>query len=284
VLADPHTLGRHAPFLTFPHHRGLGRRQVHQRADGVAGAVHAARFQVLREAEEKHHGRAFQPVADRDGADDGNRHQHVHVEGAQTQSAPRAADRGHAAKGDGQQRRQLRGRRPPRGVGGQAQGQRRAAGSQHPSTSIGPPGAASLFVLEPCAHARVGDRADNGAGGQTGGVVLHAQPARNHIRAERLEASQMLESTLDECHFLVAVQALDLENRLGVDLADGADRGRTAHGSALPARAGLAHVVEALRQQPHDVVVVEAVMDHTPVTPRANQAKGAKKAELMGGR
>ncbi len=132
VVADPDFVGRHASLLPRSHDGGFRRRQVHQRADGVTRAVHASRFEVLREREEKDDACALHPFADRDGARHGHRHQHVHVEGAKAQRAPRAANRRSAAGDDGQQRRDLRDWRHARCVGGQAHGQRCAAGGQHP--------------------------------------------------------------------------------------------------------------------------------------------------------
>jgi hypothetical protein len=70
---------------------GLGRREVHQGADGVARAVHAVRLEMLREREEKDHCRGFRPLPDGDRADDGNRHQDVHVERAVAEAHARPA-------------------------------------------------------------------------------------------------------------------------------------------------------------------------------------------------
>ena len=50
-----------------------------------------------------------------------------------------------------------------------------------------------------------------------------SRPA-DDVGAEGLEAGQVLEAALDQRDFLVAVEALDLEDRLGVDLADRAGR------------------------------------------------------------
>ena len=55
------------------------------------------------------------------------------------------------------------------------------------------------------------------------------------VGVERLEPGQPLQRALEDRHFLVAVHALDLEDRLGVDLADGARGGHRV--PLLPARA-----------------------------------------------
>ena len=44
------------------------------------------------------------------------------------------------------------------------------------------------------------------------------------VRVERLEPGEPLQSLLEDGDFLVAVHALDLEDRLGVQLADRAGR------------------------------------------------------------
>ena len=120
----------------------------------------------------------------------------------------------------------------PMRVGDQGDRQPRAAGRQHPMAPVAAAGAARLFVFEPGAHPGVGDRADDRAGRQPRRVVFHAQAARHHVGAEGLEACQVLEPALDERNFLVAVEALDLEDRLGVNLAHGAGGWGPAHVSA----------------------------------------------------
>ena len=59
---------------------------------------------------------------------------------------------------------------------------------------------------------------------------LMLQPLAEHVGVERLEPRQPLQAPLEDRHFLVAVHALDLEDRLGVELADGAGR----HSAAAP--------------------------------------------------
>ena len=62
-----------------------------------------------------------------------------------------------------------------------------------------------------------------------------------------------------------------------------AARSRTRGHVSDPGRAPprFLDVRAALRQQPHDVVVVEAIEDHAAVAPRADDAQTAKQAELM---
>src|SRR2546427_10843719 len=82
-----------------------------------------------------------------------------------------------------------------------------------------------LFVLEPRAHAGVGYGAGDCGRGQLRGVVLHVQPLADHVHGERLEADEVLEAPLEHRNFFAAVHALDLEGRLGVQLADGTGGG-----------------------------------------------------------
>ena len=114
-----------------------------------------------------------------------------------------------------------------------------------------------LLVLEPRAHAGVGDGVGDRRRRQLRGVVLHVQALAHEVGGEVLEARQVLEPPLDERHFLAAVHALDLEGRLGVQLADGA--GRHALAAAAPPAAGSrrrapsarsSHVLEPLLEQP----------------------------------
>ena len=54
------------------------------------------------------------------------------------------------------------------------------------------------------------------------GVVLDTQPLADDVGVERFEPRQPLQPALEDRHLLVAVHALDPEDRLGVQLADGA--------------------------------------------------------------
>ena len=89
---------------------------------------------------------------------------------------------------------------------------------------------------------------------------------------------------LDERHFLMAVHALDAKRRLGMHLTRRTRDTRLGarHRSAREARRAFLRVLASLRQQPDDVVVVEAVEDHAAVAARANEPEAAKETELMG--
>ena len=65
----------------------FGRRQIHQRADRAARALHRARLEQLREREQEHDRRGFAPLAEDHRAGDGDHHQHVDVERRATATA-----------------------------------------------------------------------------------------------------------------------------------------------------------------------------------------------------
>ncbi len=79
-----------------------------------------------------------------------------------------------------------------------------------------------LFVLEPRTHARFGDRFGNRRRRELRGVVTDTQTLADEIRNEILEPGQRLQPALENRHLLAAIHAFDLEDRLGVDFADGA--------------------------------------------------------------
>ena len=78
------------------------------------------------------------------------------------------------------------------------------------------------LVLEPRPHAGLRDGFGDARRRQPGGVVLDVQALRHDVGVERFEAGQPLQRALEDRDFLVAVHPLDLEHRLGVELADGA--------------------------------------------------------------
>ena len=156
---------------------GFGGCQVHQRADRLARAVHAAGFEVLREVEQEDDRRRLRPLADDERAEHRDRHQHVHVERVQTHRAQGPAGGVNAARRDRRSPTRSVPSGPSRTSRRQAGGQRDAGhDEQHEAGSAGA-GAVSLFVLEPRAHPGVGNRRRDGAGRQARGVVLHVEPA-----------------------------------------------------------------------------------------------------------
>jgi hypothetical protein len=64
------------------------------------------------------------------------------------------------------------------------------------------------------------DRFGNSRGRQFGGVVLDPQSLADDIGVEGLEPGQRFQTMLEDHHLFVAVHALDLEDRFGVQLAD----------------------------------------------------------------
>ena len=112
ALAEHDLIHRHAHLGAVADDGGIGRREVHECADGVARAIHAARFEMLREREEKDHRRGFGPLPDGDCADDGDRHQDVHVERAVAERTPGPRDGIRAAGRHRRQREDARRDRP----------------------------------------------------------------------------------------------------------------------------------------------------------------------------
>ena len=215
----------HARLLAVAAHDGFGRRQVHQRAYRVPRAIHAARLENLREREQERDRRAFGPLADDHRADDGDEHQHVDVERHDARRRPRAARRVDAARQNrdevsaaNEQRAEDRGTRNSRPAakrGARCDDERLARGR-------GSGVADRRFVLEPRAHAGLRDRLDDRRRRQLRGVVPHAQPLPDEVGHDVLEPGQRFQPALENRDFLAAIHAVDLEDRLGVDLADGA--------------------------------------------------------------
>ena len=58
---------------------------------------------------------------------------------------------------------------------------------------------------------------------QLGGVVFDVQPLADDVGRHRLQAGERLQPALEDDHFLVAVHALDAEDRFRVQLARRAD-------------------------------------------------------------
>ena len=82
AVADAQLLHRHLLLVVAVEQGRPPGREVHQAADGVAGAVHGVAFQRVAQGKEKHGHRALSPLADKDRADGGDGHQGVHVQGA----------------------------------------------------------------------------------------------------------------------------------------------------------------------------------------------------------
>ncbi len=78
------------------------------------------------------------------------------------------------------------------------------------------------FVLEPRPHAGLRHRLDNRSRRQLRGVVSHAQPLPDEVGHDVLEPRQRFQPALEDRDFLAAIHAVDLEDRLGVDFANGA--------------------------------------------------------------
>ena len=104
-VAYSHIVDGHADVAPFTPDDGFGRREIHQRADGAAGAIHRARLEQLRQGEQKYDGRGFGPFSERDCARHGDQHQDVDVEHAGANREQRAARGEHAAEDNRQAER-----------------------------------------------------------------------------------------------------------------------------------------------------------------------------------
>ena len=165
--------------------------------------------------------------------------------------------------------------RRPRPLKRQPDGEGNAGGPDQDLAYPRPPIAADdrLLVLEPRAHAGVGDGVGDDCGRKLRRVVFHVQPLAHEVSREILEPDQVLEPPLENGDLLAAVHAFDPEGRFGVELAHRADgaHGRldrlAATGTGAPGDGGTL-VSAAARERSctcsspcannHDVVVVRA--------------------------
>ncbi|MCY1414360.1 hypothetical protein D9M71_298080 [compost metagenome] len=105
----PHTgaegdgLGRQLLPDAIGQHRGLLRRQLQQAADGMARAFQGLRLDQLGDGEQHADHRRFRPLADQQGAGDGDAHQRVDVQVAVLQGDPALAVGRQAGAEDRQQ-------------------------------------------------------------------------------------------------------------------------------------------------------------------------------------
>ena len=247
---------RHARLGAVADDGGFRRREVHQRADGVARAIHAARFEVLREREEKDDGRGLRPLADGDGARRRRSSSARSCRGRVGASALHARrDRVHAAGRHDRQQRRRATRAASRAVRRDWAARltartHRSASSEASLAGRGDAEAPRARATHACRCRR--PRRDGARRlSRAASYCTCSRPAMTSAR-EGLEAAQVLQPALDERDFLVAVHALDAEDRLGVDLADraGGAFAYRAHVSDPGGRRRLPRRGAALRQQP----------------------------------
>ena len=230
LFARPHNhdvahvdlVDRQLPVGAVAAHQSDRRRKIHQRPNRAPRALHRPGLEELRHRKEEDHARSLAPLTEHHRAANGDEHQDVDVEGKRTGGMKGPADAVHAAAGD---RREV-GRDRKRPVGSshfQDHPNRDGNARDHheqPADGRRRVRPDRLFVFQPGAHARLRDGLGDGGGAQPGGVVLHAQALAEHVGVERFEAGQVAETPLEDGDFLVTVHPLDLEDRLGVDLAD----------------------------------------------------------------
>ena len=210
--------------------RGL-RGQRKQPADGAPGALEGSRLQQLREREQDHRRRALAPLADHHRAQDGDGHEHVHVQRALAGAEPARAGDGRAADENG---REVQGNRSPGSGKGDARARHREG--EGGDGARGPWRRGCRRTLRPRAKPDIGEGVLHRAavvGVDDGGLARHRR------RAHRADAGQPREALLDHRDLGRAAHALDLE---GVDLlvlAAGTGRGRSAHCSPRLAARGI---------------------------------------------
>ena len=216
---------------------GFSRGELHQAANGAASPIHRARFQELRKREEKDDGGGFAPLAENGRTSDRHQHEDIDVESGGAERCGGPLGDGPDTQSDGEDKRQP-GRRQPHGCELLQESKAEQNGGELSQSQAGRRtgcGRLRLLVLEPGSHAGTRHGFRNDRSRQLGGIVLDAQPLPHHVGIERLEAGEALQAALEDRDLLVAVHALDLENRLRVQLAD-ATGGHMVRENSIPAR------------------------------------------------
>ena len=164
-VADRDVVDRDAHFAAVAPDERLGGREIHQRADRAARAIHRPRLEQLGEREEEDDRGGFRPFAEQRRPGHRDEHQHVDVEHAGPHGDDRApcgiqtAERDREHEGDPHHR----GRRGPHVLGEEAGGEGGARQHHEPLARRRRGGDRRRFlVLEPRAHAGLRDRFGDG--------------------------------------------------------------------------------------------------------------------------
>ncbi len=223
-VSDAHILHRHALLDAVPLHERFSGREIHQRPNRATGALHGARFEHLRQREQKHHGCTLGPFAEGHRTRDRDQHQNVDVEYSRAQRIQRTPG------GEDATRKDRNGERQPDDGGRGSRELQREAGSQsgprYPDDALTPwrrRRRTRLLVLEPRTHASLCDGFCDVGGRQLRGVILDGEALADDVRGQRLEPGQLGEAAFEDGHLFVTVHAFDLEHGLGVQFADSAD-------------------------------------------------------------
>ena len=144
----------------------LRRGQIHQRPNGFARPLHAARLEPLRDREQQDDRTRFRPLAEKRGADHGHDHQRVDVELEQPDRRPTPVwpEKPRRRPPRSQRGRCSRRRASRAAPGAVNPGPRDRRGEHEPSARPGRGRHDGLFVLEPRPHAGFRHRLDNGVG------------------------------------------------------------------------------------------------------------------------
>ncbi|MNT07648.1 hypothetical protein D3C72_1423620 [compost metagenome] len=208
-----HQAGRSFAPLAVLEHGGLLGRQLQQAANGIPRPFQGARLDQLGDGE-KHadHGR-FRPLADQQGAGDGDAHQCVDIQVAVLQGDPALLVGGQACAEDGQDRQPgdhpLRREIEPfagfRRQGGEAGQGQRPPGLLH----LGRCARRGAFGQRHGLHAQAFDQALQGL--QVVEAVAHPQQALHEVEFQGLDGRDLAQGIADQALLGGAVHGLDAQ-------------------------------------------------------------------------
>ena len=199
----------------------LARRQIDQRADRLARALHRPHLEPLRHREQEDDAGRLEPFAEQQGAGDRDDHQRVDVEACASgwRSRARRAGKMPPATAAAMKHAAAAVARPAADNARPAPiAAAQATISRQRHAMAAPPTAGSSCS----SHIRMPvwpDGVDDRGRGQLGGVIFDVQPLADEIGRYRLEPGERLEPAFEDDNLLVAVHPLDAEHGLRVELA-----------------------------------------------------------------
>ena len=239
--ADRDAIDRHELFVIAVPDARLDRREVHQGADGFARAIHAARFEPLRDGEQEHDGAASAHSPRNIAPTDRDEHEHVDVELADAERRERAARGKHAAGHD--RRRRNAAMRQDSGAAGEADSAKPDAERDRRDETRARRARATRAAHDgsSCSsHARMPVSATAST------IALVESSAASYFTCSRCPtmsaatssiARQRPQAALQDGGFLAAAQPVDAEHRFGVHRAARAGRAPRRRPASLIARA-----------------------------------------------
>ncbi len=286
-LADLDLRRRNARLLSAADHRGLGGREIHQRLDRVARAIHGVGFEQLSDREQEQRRRRFRLLANDPRARGGDRHEKVHVECA-VHRGPQAARHDEPSSRDGGEPEE-RDRCDTRGTeltSEQCEPEPHASdrGHEQPATPLPERRRWHALALRARGHAELRHAALNF---RRRDRALDDEPVADQIELQLRHSGQVPQLALDEPDLVGAVHAADDEgvaSRVAVlDLiSDSPDRPGeiTARKLAL----GVSHPDSAAHDVDVDIVDTLELLERALDRARAARAVHAAHAELARGR